>query len=466
MAPTSSVDSLKPKPRPRPKSPPVFRDQLRTWRATAAPSRNPQKSHPSRQKRGPEQSESNNREPPGLNLDDQPPTSAQARWQTPPICEIDAVLDPFCRFPADLPADGRRLIHFYITTIANKIYGTKRNPGFSSVRDVSFVAALTSPFTLQWMVISAEALLMRYRGAPEPPSLFRRKAVAYLALQKYLEDFSREKVTDEIVSGLIMAIIAESRIAGPQVSNLHLKAYEAVIKVGGGLRQVLAASPRPFDQMSHFMPYLICEPLADALVFSEEFEDQAMDLLRIIVKGESSADPAELIFTVSHEIARPQVLFLSLRGSLPQQIRRLLLFSVIAPYLRVDMWEGRLYVQKSSHFLSLFLLVSTFWKLRHDYRSQTAFFSSLYRLFMNSATRNQAGSWLLTEEGFFWVVVKACFDVYTNSSDREVRLKNYIDFLAEAVSALKLFRVTYDNVRKRMAIYLYQCLTGASDGPG
>ncbi|KIW27361.1 uncharacterized protein PV07_07105 [Cladophialophora immunda] len=315
------------------------------------------------------------------------------------------------------------------------------------------------------MVISAEALLTRYRGGPDPQSLFRRKAVAYLSLKTYLENFTREKVTDDFVNGLIMAIIAESRIAGPEVSNIHLRAYEAVMKTGGGLRQVVAACSRPFDQMSNLMPYLICEPLPDALVFSEEFEDQAMDVLRTIAKGENPVDPAELVFKASHDIARPQVLLLSLRGSLPQQIRRLLLFSVIAPYLRVDTWEQRLYSQKSSHFISLFLLVSTFWKLREDHKSQTAFFSGLYRLFMNSATQDQKGSWLLTDEGFFWVVVKACFDVYTNMSDKEVRLKNYIDFLADAVSALKLFRVTHDNVRKRMTLYLHQCLTSENEAP-
>ncbi|OAP61210.1 hypothetical protein AYL99_03411 [Fonsecaea erecta] len=451
-----SVDSLKPK--RRPKSPLVFRKHIKIWRATAAPSRTVQKSRPQAEKGSPKMA--------GSNPHDKPPGSVQARWRSPPIREIDAVLDPFCRFAADVPAESRRLLHFYLTTISGAIYGTNRNPAFSPVRDVSFVAALTSSYTLEWMVISAEALLTRYRGAPEPPSLFRRKAAAYVSLQKYLDNFSKEKVTDDFVNGLIMAIIVESRIAGPQASNVHLKAYEAVLRAGGGLRRQVAASPRPFHQMSNLMPYLICEPLPDALVFSEEFEDQAMDLLLTIVKGENTVDPMELIFTASHHFARPQVLFLSLRGSLPEQTRRLLVFSVIAPYLRVDAWEQRLYSQKSSHFISLFLLVSAFWKLRHDQKSQTTLFNNLYRLFMNSATKDKAGTWMLTGEGFFWVVVKACFDVYTSMSDRQVMLKNYIDFLADAVSALKLFRVTDDNLRLKMTVYLYQCLTGTDEELG
>ncbi|EXJ72346.1 uncharacterized protein A1O5_04850 [Cladophialophora psammophila CBS 110553] len=346
-----------------------------------------------------------------------------------------------------------------------EIYGTNRNPGFSPVRDISFRQALLGSYTLQWMIISAEALLTRYRGGPEPQSLFRRKAAAYLALNRHLQNFSREKITDQFVNGIVMAIITESRIAAPEVANIHLRAWEAVLKTGGGLKQVIAASPQPFDQMGCLMPYLICEPLPDALVFSEEFEDRAMDLLRTIVKGENPADPTDLIFTASHVVVQPHVLFLSMRGSLPQQIRHLLLSSVIAPYLRVDTWGQRQYAQKSSHFISLFLLVTTFWKLRRDYKAQAGFFNGLHRLFMNSATQTQSGTRSMTDEGFFWVVVKACFDVYVNMSDRATRLKEYIDFLADALSALKLFRVCCDGVRKDMTVYLYQCLTGGNEAP-
>ncbi|OAG38324.1 hypothetical protein AYO21_07444 [Fonsecaea monophora] len=402
----------------------------------------------------------------GSDLQRKSPASVETQRQTPPIREIGEVLDPFCKLPVDVSADGRRLLHFYVTTVSSAIYGTNRNPDFSPVRDISFVAALTSPYTLQWMVISAEALLTRYRGGPEPLSLFRRKAIAYLSLKKYLENFTKEKVNDGFVNGLIMAIIAESRMAGPEASNVHLRAYEAVLKTGGGLRKVIAASSRPFDQMSNFMPYLICPPLPAAMVFSEEFEGQAMGLLQTIVKGENLVDPVDLIFKASHVIARPQVLFFSLQGSLPKQIRRLLVYSVIAPYLRLDNWEQRQYAQKSAHFISLFLLVSTFWGQRLDEKSQMAFISGLYRVFMNSATPTKTGLRLLTIDGFFWVVVKACFDVQTNTSDRQVALKNYINFLADAISAMKLFRVSCDAVRKKMTDYLYQCLTEENGSPG
>ncbi|OAP54543.1 hypothetical protein AYL99_10991 [Fonsecaea erecta] len=322
------------------------------------------------------------------------------------------------------------------------MYGTRSDALFSSVREVSLVNTLKSPFVLQWMVVNAQGVLISLKGDHEPPSFFRRKALAYLTLKARLEASPGDQLPDDFINGIIMATVAESRISPPGVSNVHFKAYEAVVTARGGLKAILLASTAPIPYTCHFMPYVVSEASPSELVFRKAQFEQAIEVLQFLARGENDVDPSKLIFSTT----TVQGLSWSRLGS--RSLLKLtqdddlyppLLSRVLEPYLQPEMWDYPRYIKISSHFQALFIMVSTLWKLRKTSLLQQLFLDRVHRLFTMSSAQDASGKNLLTLEGFSWVVIKAGFEVYEAFGDKDVTRGNQVDLMIDTICGLKLF---------------------------
>ncbi|KIX95168.1 uncharacterized protein Z520_09084 [Fonsecaea multimorphosa CBS 102226] len=338
------------------------------------------------------------------------------------------------------------------------------------------VNSLTSPFVLQWMVVNAQGLLISLRGGQEPVSFFRRKALAYLTLKDRLEGSRGESLPDDFIMGIIMATVAESRISPPGVSNVHLKAYEAVVAGRGGLRSIiLASSAGPIPSTCHFMPYIVSELPPSELVFRKDHADQAIEVLQFLARGENNVDPSKLIFSTtttattqgprsSSRLESSSSLKLTLDDEDvydPPVVSR-----ALEPFLQPDTWDYPRYIKISSHFQALFIMVSTLWKLRRTALLQQFFLDRVHRIFvMSSAQDPSSGKYLLNLEGFSWVVVKAALEVYESFGDKEVTHANQVDMMVDAVCALKLLMVCCGSVRRKLIAFLCECLDDVREIP-
>ncbi|KIW82656.1 hypothetical protein Z517_05683 [Fonsecaea pedrosoi CBS 271.37] len=281
-----------------------------------------------------------------------------------------------------------------------------------------------------------------------------------------LEGVSGDQLSDDFIFGIIMATVAESRISPPGVSNIHLKAYEAVVAARGGLRAILLASADPIPHTSHLMPLVVSDPLPDEVVLWEHHSDQAIDVLQFLAKGENKVDPSKLIFsTTGKQVPHKSERASSLKLTMDDDLYPPLASKAIEPFLQPDIWEYPRYTKISSHFLALFIMVSTLWKLRRTSLLQRFFLDRADTLFVKSSALDSDGKYMITLEGFSWLVIKAGFEVYEAFGDKKVIHCNKVDMLMDAASGLKLLMVCDEPVRRDLIAFLCRCLLDIREMP-
>lgn len=293
------------------------------------------------------------------------------------------------------------------------------------------------------MLIAAHGRFSGY-GHPQDQSrtqtaLLRRKHRAYQSLNEALQR-SYRSVPDDVLGGIIMAIITESRLADAEASNAHLLGYEIAVRLRGGLRSIiLGSSHTQTSHMSHIMPYLACQPVAEqsSLNTAQEFnnflnffEGQVGYLGNMRSDVARNTDP----------IGDSGPSFMAPLKSQPF-IREFLLDTELAGYVQPQLKESLPYMDQSSQFLSLYLIVLTLYRLDNSQEVHTErFLRHLCTVLRSSSTYDRAGNPLLTTQGFLWVVVKAVLDLgdmfYLGEACSQHRAQTIVD----AVEALKVFR--------------------------
>jgi hypothetical protein len=330
-----------------------------------------------------------------------------------------------------------------LLVVPNNVYGTRFDTIFSSVRDVSFPISLSSPLTLQWMLIAAHGRFSGY-GLPDDQArkktaLLRRKHRAYRSLNDALQQSSRV-VADEVLGGIIMAIITESRLADVEASNAHLLGYEIAVRLRGGLRSIiLASSATQTSHMSHIMPYLACQPVA-----SQSSIDPAQEFANFL---NFFAGEVGYLDNIRSSISR-NIDLVGERGTnrtatLKSQpfISQFLINTELAGYVRPQLNESLQYMDQSSQFLSLYLITLTLYWLENCQKSYTErFLRHLLKVLKQSSTFDRVGNPLLTIQGFLWVVVKAVLDLGDMFYSGEACSHHRAQTIVDAVEALKFFR--------------------------
>lgn len=332
---------------------------------------------------------------------------------------------------------------------------------FSPVREVSLDKAAISAPTLQWMIISAQWSIAQKSGNKEDPhlSFFQRKAKAYRDMNRQLGARpSGDKVPEEVIYGIIMLLITESRGASPRITKIHLKAYEIAVETRGGIDEMIRGSPlAPFEYAAHLMPYLVSQPEMSDVVFHEPCAGDAVHILQRIAIGEvdtsAFADFENILVSPHDGLSDPP----AMKELFPQDLHEILTSRPISTYLQAET-SSRPYLVRAAHFISLFILVSTLWKLRGESPLQIKFLNRLSVLIAKSTARDAAGSPLLTIQGFFWLVVKAGFDVYDGLKVEAQRSSHQVDLLVDAILALKLFRLVCESIREEFVLLLRRYL--------
>jgi hypothetical protein len=78
-------------------------------------------------------------------------------------------------------------------------------------------------------------------------------------MNRYI-NICNDNATDELLSGIIMAIVAEFRLNGAALARVHMRGYEELVRMRGEIKQILLNAPEPLMLAGQIMPYIICEP--------------------------------------------------------------------------------------------------------------------------------------------------------------------------------------------------------------
>ncbi|KAL2839504.1 hypothetical protein BJY01DRAFT_250458 [Aspergillus pseudoustus] len=310
------------------------------------------------------------------------------------------------------------------------VYGTRPDTVFCSVRDGSFPMACLSDLALRWILIAAESTFAPSQGGSpisRRSSALRRKQHIYQAMGMALNQ-SPHAISDNLLGGMIMATVTESRIPDPAACHVHFEGYERAICIRGGLDSSLRVSSVKALRLAHLMPYIVCEPVE----VEEEpgLQKQAEDLLCFL--------DARLPFS----------------GLRPRNYREpgsfstgehLLLGEEWIPYLRPAEDRLRGYADESSHFLSLYLIAAAVSRLRDCYNTRTAPFIFVNHLTAamtaSSAVNRVTGGYELTLQGFMWVVFNCVLGLWeapaaaTGESSGNLHM-----LLSLSIDALRAFR--------------------------
>lgn len=345
-----------------------------------------------------------------------------------------------------------------LTVVSRDVYGTRSDAIFNPVRDISFALSLRSPMTLQWMLIAAAGFVAGRRGEGPPLAIFRRKSIAYQTLRKKLGNSPTGPISDELIDVLIMATMTESRISQRDASNIHLRGYERAVQTRGGFKKMILASPTPLLFTSHLMPFLICEPPPSDIVLGPSASHQAFHILEIIAKGENTIDPSELHFSAPNPNSPPGSKYNpSLKLNLSESLRLLLASSLLSRHLRPDFSTHSRYALQTAQYLSLFVILTTLWRLRNELSQSKLFLNRLNLSLIRSGDQDSQGHDLLTMEGLMWITIKASFDALQGNLDNQAGL------IVDSMSALKLFGAANDAVRRMLVEYMYEMLSEGID---
>lgn len=163
--------------------------------------------------------------------------------QSPPVWWCTSTIPDSSIAPTildSIPTTEKPLTYLEKTTLWNYFsfvpaaaYGTSGSGPFCVFRDLSFPNCQQYPQALQWMLIAAERHTAIRSLLPEPQSLLHRKAGAYRAIGRLLQDDLVR--TDEALVVIIGAIVIESRFLDVEVTRMHLRGLESLIQHRGGL---------------------------------------------------------------------------------------------------------------------------------------------------------------------------------------------------------------------------------------
>jgi hypothetical protein len=270
-------------------------------------------------------------------------------------------------------------------------------------------------------------------------ALLRRKHRAYQSLNDALQR-SHQAVPDEVLGGIIMAIITESRLSDVEASNSHLLGYEIAVRLRGGLRSIiLGSSATQSSHMAHIMPYLACQPVASQS--SVDATEESTNFLKFFAAAVGYLGNMWLGLSRNTDLIGDSGS--SFMAPLKWQpfITEFLLDSELAGYVQPQLKESLPYMDQSSHFLSLYLIALTLYRLdncQETYIEQ--FLRHLCAVLKQSSTYDQAGKPLLTIQGFLWVVVKTMLDLGDMFYLGEACAQHRAQTIMDAVEALKVFR--------------------------
>ncbi|KAL3462117.1 hypothetical protein BJX64DRAFT_148480 [Aspergillus heterothallicus] len=376
--------------------------------------------------------------------------AALERYRNPDIQEITASLDPFLQFSRPLEPEDPSLLHSYLLHVPSKVYGTVLDSIFNPVRDISFPISLNSEQTMKWMLIAADGLFANNRTSGDTRmSLMRRKDNAYRMLNDAMAQNSGI-VSDDLLGGIIMATITESRLLDPFASNAHLQGFEAAVRARGGLEASVATSSSRALAMSHVMPYMVCAPLQ-----SDGAVDEARQLQRFVTRLQAGMGSSGFA-----EFATPGSPLPELRPLKNMEcIQPALIHKVLGFYLKPEERRVARFSDGAPSYLALFLVTMTFWKISESGPGAELFLSRLATMLEGSAAFDPTtGNPLLTEQGFVFIVLKSVQDFlqdYGLSTNYEVAP------IVWAIDALRAFRaLPSQRARKKVRCILFYILSG------
>lgn len=114
------------------------------------------------------------------------------------------------------------------------VYATHNKAAFCPIRDTTTIGVQADHTFLQWIVVIAEMYLLQGKPlAADQPHILSRKAFIYKLMNKAITD-PNTCYSDNTLTAMAAAGIAEARLGNPAQGRKHLLALRILIEARGG----------------------------------------------------------------------------------------------------------------------------------------------------------------------------------------------------------------------------------------
>ncbi|KEF59424.1 uncharacterized protein A1O9_04268 [Exophiala aquamarina CBS 119918] len=149
-----------------------------------------------------------------------------------------STLDPFVRPAVELSVPDKYLLHLYLSTVPDQLYGASSGEASEIIRSSSLRVLADNAIVLSWMLLIIESQVVSFQPTKHDRqlSILVRKTEAYKLMKESLNSEPRPSL--DVAFNAAMAAGAEFRMENLPAAEQHVRAVKKILSLHGGAKAV------------------------------------------------------------------------------------------------------------------------------------------------------------------------------------------------------------------------------------
>ncbi|KIW32500.1 uncharacterized protein PV07_04039 [Cladophialophora immunda] len=148
-------------------------------------------------------------------------------------------LDPFARAALELSVPDQHLLHLYLTTVPDQIYGSTTGVVASTARHSTVGVVATNEIVVLWLLLVIESQIVSFQPTKKDRqlSILARRSLVYRLMNARLSE-QGSSLMDDYVLAVAIAGGCEHRMGNTKSAQYHVRAARKLLELRGGTRSV------------------------------------------------------------------------------------------------------------------------------------------------------------------------------------------------------------------------------------
>ncbi|OAP60276.1 hypothetical protein AYL99_05278 [Fonsecaea erecta] len=148
-------------------------------------------------------------------------------------------LDPFARAALELSVPDQHLLHLYLTTVPDQIYGSTTGIVASTARHSTVEVVATNEIVVLWLLLVIESQIVSFQPTKKDRqlSILTRRSLVYRLMHARLTK-QESSLMDDYVLAVAIAGGCEHRMGNAKSAQYHVRAARKLLNLRGGVQSV------------------------------------------------------------------------------------------------------------------------------------------------------------------------------------------------------------------------------------
>ncbi|KIW91522.1 uncharacterized protein Z519_07488 [Cladophialophora bantiana CBS 173.52] len=148
-------------------------------------------------------------------------------------------LDPFARSALELSVPDQHLLHLYLTTVPDQIYGSTTGVVSSIARHSTVGVVATNEIVVMWLLLVIESQIVSFQPTKKDRqlSILARRSLVYRLMNARLAE-QESSLMDDYVLAVAIAGGCEHRMGNTKSAQYHVRAARKLLDLRGGIQSV------------------------------------------------------------------------------------------------------------------------------------------------------------------------------------------------------------------------------------